>query len=106
MDNLEPLELLPGLGPEHDLEDAAAWDSDDDELVSFVVQELEDIIFDDEYARQHDGSVVGRQPNLYGDFDSNMARIVKQYLFWHCRDTSAVLKVFFYPAIPCSAADL
>jgi hypothetical protein len=44
MDNLEPLEPLPGLGPENDLEAAAAWDSDDDELVYFVVQEIEDII--------------------------------------------------------------
>jgi hypothetical protein len=79
MDNLEPLEPLPGLVPEQGLEDAAAWDSDDDELVSFVVQELEDIIFDDEYRRQHGGSTVGRQPNLYRDFDANLARIVKQY---------------------------
>jgi hypothetical protein len=79
MDNLEPLEPFTGLSPEQGLEDAAAWDSDDDELVSFVVQELEDIIFDDEYARQHGGSAVGRQQNLYRDFDANLARIVKQY---------------------------
>jgi hypothetical protein len=88
MDNLEPLEPLTGLGPEQGLDDAAAWDSDDDELVSFVVQELEDIIFDDEHARQHGGSAVGRQPNLYRDFDANLARIVKQYLalqrYLHC----------------------
>jgi hypothetical protein len=79
MDNHEPVEPLPGLGPEKGLEDAAAWDSDDDELVSFVVQELEDIIFDDEYARQHGGSAVGRQQNLYRGLDANLACIVKQY---------------------------
>jgi hypothetical protein len=79
MDNLEPLEPLAGLGPEQGLEDAAAWDSDDDELVSFVVQELEDLIFHDEYARQHGGSAVARQPNLCREFDANLTRIVKQY---------------------------
>jgi hypothetical protein len=42
MDNPEPLE--PPIGPaKQDFEDAAAWDWDDDELVSFMVQELEDI---------------------------------------------------------------
>jgi hypothetical protein len=44
MDNPEPLEPAIGLGPEQGFEDAAAWDSDDGELVSSMVQELEDII--------------------------------------------------------------
>jgi hypothetical protein len=67
-------------GLEQGREDAAAWDSDDDEFVSFVVQELEDIIFDDEYARQHGGSAVGRQPNIYKEFDANLARIAGSIL--------------------------
>jgi hypothetical protein len=44
-DNPEPLEAPIGLGPEQGFEDCAAWESDDDELVSFMVQELEDIIW-------------------------------------------------------------
>jgi hypothetical protein len=37
--------MLTGLGLEQGLEDAAALDSDDRELVSFMSQELEDNFF-------------------------------------------------------------
>jgi hypothetical protein len=43
-------------------------------------KKLQDIMFDDEYARQHISSAVVRQPNLYRDFDANLARIVKQHI--------------------------
>jgi hypothetical protein len=46
MNNLEPLGPLSGIGPEQGHEDAAARDSDDHELASFMVQELEEVIFD------------------------------------------------------------
>jgi hypothetical protein len=72
MDNLEMLEPLPGFGLGQCLKDAAAWDSDD-ELVAFVVQELEDIIFEDESTRQPIGFAVGKRPNLTEDFDENLA---------------------------------
>jgi hypothetical protein len=42
IDNLEPLEPLSGLGPELSLEYTVAWDSDDHELVSFIVQKLKE----------------------------------------------------------------
>jgi hypothetical protein len=76
-DSLEPLDPLTGLGPEQGLEDVAAWGSDD-ELMAFMVQELEDIIFEDESARQHGGSALHKWPNLSRDFNANLARIVKQ----------------------------
>jgi hypothetical protein len=40
MNNLEPLGPLSGLGPEQGHQDAAARDSDDHKLASFMVQEL------------------------------------------------------------------
>jgi hypothetical protein len=45
MNILEPLGPLSGLGPEQGHEDAAARDSDDHELASFMVQEFEEVIF-------------------------------------------------------------
>jgi hypothetical protein len=78
MDNIEPLKPLTGLGPEQGLEDAAAWDSED-ELVASMVQEFEDIIFEDESELQHSGSPVGKRPNLTRDFNANLARSMKQY---------------------------
>jgi hypothetical protein len=50
MNDLEPLVPLSGLGPEQAPEDAAGRDSDDHELASFMVQELEEVIFDDDDA--------------------------------------------------------
>jgi hypothetical protein len=44
MDNPKPPEPPSGLGPEQAFEDAAAWDSEDGELVSSMVQELDIII--------------------------------------------------------------
>jgi hypothetical protein len=43
MNNREPLEPPIGPGPEQYFEDAAAWDSDDDDLMSLMDQELEAI---------------------------------------------------------------
>jgi hypothetical protein len=48
MDSLEPLGPLSGLGPETGLEEVSARDSNDHGLVSFMVQELDDVLFDDE----------------------------------------------------------
>jgi hypothetical protein len=50
MNNLDPLGRLSGLGPEQGHEEAAAGDSDDHELASFVVQEPEEVNFDDDDA--------------------------------------------------------
>jgi hypothetical protein len=50
MNDLEPLGPLSGLSPEQAREDAAGRDSDDHELASFMVQELEEVIFDDDDA--------------------------------------------------------
>jgi hypothetical protein len=41
----EPLESPIGPGSQQGFEDAAAWASDDDDLMSFMVQALEDIIW-------------------------------------------------------------
>jgi hypothetical protein len=45
MDNPEPLEPPTGLGPQQGFEDVATWASDDDDLMSFMVQALEDIMW-------------------------------------------------------------
>jgi hypothetical protein len=50
MNNLEPLGPVSGLCPEQGHKDAAALCSDDHELAPFMVQELEDVIFDDDDA--------------------------------------------------------
>jgi hypothetical protein len=36
-------------------------------------------MFDDVYAHQRIRSAVVRQPNIYRDFDANLARIVKPH---------------------------
>jgi hypothetical protein len=74
MEPLEPLDA--GIPPENGVDEGVPWDEEEDELVMFMAQELDDRIFDEESVRPHGGLPRSKRADIPRKVDESLKRIV------------------------------